>query len=123
MAERVVVTPKISKKHRAKFPHSISFAGMKLPLVDCDKIAIHDAKTGEVEGFANGAYNAEQGTIFLHNGPRAQLAQETLMHECIHAVDALYHLDLTEEQVRFISMGVANLIFANPIFRKNMADE
>ena len=117
MRDRVIVKPTLAKKHKGRFPKHIKLAGMKLPLHMCDKIDV--VSEGE-EGLAHGAYNGEQGWIFLDNKGSDQFTQETLMHECVHAIDALYKLDLSEAQVRYLSMGINNLIRSNPIFRRQM---
>jgi hypothetical protein len=43
-----------------------------------------------------------------------ELAQDTLIHECIHALDYCMHLEMTERQVSALASGLTALIRDNP---------
>lgn len=53
-----------------------------------------------------GRSNRDFGLIQIHPGITAQEQEETLLHEVIHIVDQSLKLDLSEEQVIRLSVGL-----------------
>ena len=118
MEDTVTIKPVIAKKHKGRFPKYIKLAGIKIPIYTCVQIKVTDSDTQAITGYAHGAYNGEEGQIFITHRVISQLVQESLLHECVHAIDTMYKLDLTEEQVKQMSISLYDLLINNPIFRR-----
>lgn len=63
-----------------------------------------------------GQCQALEQQILLRSGIKGQMAADTLLHEVIHAIEAIYALDLKEEQVRLVATGLTQVFQDNPEF-------
>ena len=61
-----------------------------------------------------GQCDSQSGVILLDVDFFPSSQRETLFHEAIHAVDHLLRIELSEEQVHALSVGILNLIDDNP---------
>ena len=61
-----------------------------------------------------GQCDSQSGTILIDVTYFPSSQRETLFHEAIHAVDHLMRINLTEEQVQALGVGLLNLIDDNP---------
>jgi len=65
-----------------------------------------------------GICNTETCEIHLRQNQNHQQKKDTLLHECIHAIDDAMQLNLTEEQVFGMAGGVYALLHDNKHFAK-----
>lgn len=61
-----------------------------------------------------GQCNSYIGHIYVDNEIFPSSQRSTLFHEAIHAVDHVYRIGLTEEQVAMLEVGLLSLIDDNP---------
>lgn len=78
--------------------------------------SVHAAKhlRNENEELLSGQCNSIIGRIYVDPGFFPSSQRSTLFHEAIHAVDHVYGVGLTEEQVRLLEVGILSLIDDNP---------
>ena len=60
-----------------------------------------------------GVCDYECATIFIKSGQVLDREVDTLLHECVHAIDECMQTNLTERQVYCITVGVLALIKDN----------
>lgn len=56
----------------------------------------------------------DQREILLNPDQSEQSIQQTLVHELIHSIEQKLHLDLTENQVDLMALGLLDLFKNNP---------
>lgn len=61
-----------------------------------------------------GGCDFETQTIFIKSGQKKYLEADTLVHECLHFIDELFQLDVTERQVYCIAVALMALFKDNP---------
>lgn len=62
-----------------------------------------------------GIYNDSKKTIFLRSGMDKSRKAEIFLHECIHAIDDIHVLNLTEKAVKILGVEISGLIRNNKI--------
>lgn len=76
-----------------------------------------------VDEFANlGETYTEQGLIKLRQGQSKIDEADTLLHECLHALDERFQLNLTERQVYCTTVGLLSMLQDNPIMLQYLVD-
>lgn len=121
--ENIRIKPVLDRKHIGGFPKHIKISGMKIPILSCEDIGVyHPENDKERLGTAKGAYNNEVGCILIEKGLKKQFMQETLLHECIHIIDYFNSLELSEEQVKFLSKDLYALLMDNPVLRRDLSE-
>lgn len=61
-----------------------------------------------------GLCDEENQTIKVRPVKGGDVVKDTLIHECIHAIDFSMHTDLTEKQVSALGAGIWALLNDNP---------
>ena len=61
-----------------------------------------------------GETHSAQGIIKIQEGQLLYDEADTLLHECIHALDERFQLKLTERQVYCTTVGLLSLLKDNP---------
>lgn len=111
------ITPERSgKKKLFGLPTRLEVAGLRFPIIPCKQIRV---ESPDGSGFAKGAYMRLNGEILIDQDLSPQFQNEVLLHEALHAIDDVYGLDLSEEQVRVLGVALNHLIRANPVIRRN----
>jgi hypothetical protein len=52
--------------------------------------------------------------ILVKSGQKPDQAMDTVVHECVHAIDYQMHLGLTERQVHCVAAGLTAVFLENP---------
>jgi len=60
-----------------------------------------------------GEYSYEEYSIKIKSGQHPLAEMDTLLHECIHAIDDCFQLKMSERQVYCLSVGVLALLRDN----------
>jgi|TARA_B110000285_G_C14853645_1_gene481136 hypothetical protein len=63
---------------------------------------------------STGLCDYEAATISIKSGQVKHREADTLLHECVHAIDECMQTNLTERQVYCITVGILALIKNNP---------
>ena len=67
----------------------------------------------ESGGIIYGMWDSEENTIFLHEkrvNESPSQAQDTLIHECIHAIDDTYRLGLKHQTVHILGTALQQML-------------
>lgn len=90
-----------------RVPRAVKVGGFTLPIYKSDSDKFDSAYYGE--------YDHVEGHITLNGEDKIPLqrVQETLLHECIHAVDDAVGIGLKESQVRQLGRNIYALLRDN----------
>jgi len=83
-------------------PTSLSIVGREVPVKVVDELP---SQLGE--------YSYEDYSIKIKSGQHPLAAVDTLLHECIHAIDDCFQLKMSERQVYCVTVGVIALLRDN----------
>ena len=83
-------------------PASLSIVGREVPVKVVDELP---NQLGE--------YSYEEYSIKIKSGQHPLAEMDTLLHECIHAIDDCFQLKMSERQVYCLSVGVLALLRDN----------
>jgi hypothetical protein len=85
-----------------QLPSSLSIIGREVPIQ-------------VVEELPNqlGEFSYEECVIKIKSGQHPLAAADTLLHECIHAIDDCFQLKMSERQVYCLAVGVIALLRDN----------
>jgi len=83
-------------------PTSLSIVGREVPVKVVDEFP---SQLGE--------YSYEDYSIKIKSGQHPLAAVDTLLHECIHAIDDCFQLKMSERQVYCVTVGVIALLRDN----------
>lgn len=89
----------------AKIPDSVRIIGKTYDIVLLPKAAMPNEY---------GLCDSERQRIHVMVDASNATIIDTLIHECLHAIDFSMHLELTERQVHAASSGLAALFLDNP---------
>lgn len=64
----------------------------------------------------NGLCYTDSCEILLNPQQTAQGLKQTLLHELVHCIESKMNLELTENQVDSLAIGLNHLFTANPVF-------
>jgi hypothetical protein len=70
----------------------------------------------------NGLCYTDSCEILLNPQQTAQGLKQTLLHELVHCIESKMNLDLTENQVDSLAIGLNHLFTANPVFTLMFAE-
>jgi hypothetical protein len=62
----------------------------------------------------NGLCYSDSCEILLNPQQTAQSIKQTLLHELVHSIETKMNLDLTENQVDSLAIGINHMFTANP---------
>lgn len=94
-------------------PDYVSVIGKKFQVIQVDK---SDLDTLEDE--SDGECEYAQQTIKIRMGRAPDCVKDTLLHECIHAIEDSLNLELTENQVARLATGLIGLFNDNPALKE-----
>ena len=92
---------------------------MKIPEVV--KIGAYDYKVVEVEDLqldgksSLGVCDRETNIIQLEKGMKPKKEKEVFIHECLHAIEDSYGIDLGEKRVNLLALAIMALISNNKL--------
>jgi hypothetical protein len=58
--------------------------------------------------------DADGQNIVMRAGLRGMQCADALVHETLHAIDCIYGLDMTENQIRLMATGLTQVFLDNP---------
>ena len=85
-----------------QLPTSLNIVGREVPIIVVD---VFPEQLGE--------YNYDDYSIKIKSGQHPLAEADTLLHECIHAIDDCFQLKLSERQVYCLAVGVLALLRDN----------
>ena len=83
-------------------PTSLSIVGREVPVQVVDELP---NQLGE--------FSYEEYSIKIKSGQHPLAEMDTLLHECIHAIDDCFQLNMSERQVYCLAVGVLALLRDN----------
>lgn len=86
------------------------------------KFKIKVLEDGEFED-ADGIMDLRSQTIGVRDGSSKAYAQDTVLHETLHAVDESLNLRLTEKQIHQMACGLLAVLKDNKEFSKWLLEE
>jgi hypothetical protein len=72
--------------------------------------------TDELDASLNGECDSDSQMILVRDGLPLEQLQDTLLHECIHAVDEAMDARMSESQVKKLATGLLAVLKDNPRF-------
>lgn len=88
-------------------PSKITLFDREIGVVYCDNVMDVNPSGEEIWW---GAYNDGERMIRIYTGLSDIDFIHTFLHECMHAISHLLHLDLSEKDVDLVSFGLADLV-------------
>jgi len=85
-----------------QLPASLNIVGREVPIRVVD---VFPEQLGE--------YNYDDYSIKIKSGQHPLAEADTLLHECIHAIDDCFQLKMSERQVYCLAVGVLALLRDN----------
>jgi hypothetical protein len=85
-----------------QLPTSLNIVGREVPIIVVD---VFPEQLGE--------YNYDDYSIKIKSGQHPLAEADTLLHECIHAIDDCFQLKMSERQVYCLAVGVLALLRDN----------
>jgi hypothetical protein len=92
-------------------PASLSIIGREVPI-----------KVVDVFPDQLGEYSYDDYAIKIKSGQHPLAEADTLLHECIHAIDDCFQLKLSERQVYCLAVGVIALLRDNKTMMPYLAE-
>lgn len=93
-------------------PFSVDFVALDHP-------GLRDSPEDTEPGM--GRQETDNQRIFIREGQPLESEQDTVLHEVIHCIEEMLGLDMTEEQVTKLAMGLLAAIKDNPSFVRYLA--
>jgi hypothetical protein len=85
-----------------QLPTSLNIVGREVPIIVVD---VFPEQLGE--------YSYDDYSIKIKSGQHPLAEADTLLHECIHAIDDCFQLKMSERQVYCLAVGVIALLRDN----------
>ena len=85
------------------------------------KIGAYDYKVVEMDKLEHegnklwGLCDREENVIYLQKGMKRKKEKEVFIHECLHAIEESYGLDLGEDKVNLLGLAFMALITDNKL--------
>ena len=101
----------------AKRPARICILGkpFKVGFVPIEHIGLRDNAEDDDPGM--GRTSPERQEIYVRSGQPLESEQDTVLHECLHAVDETLGLQMNEYQVTVLATGLLAVLKDNPSLR------
>lgn len=70
---------------------------------------------------AYGLCNTDEQRIWIREGQPLESEQDTVLHECLHAVESAMNLDLEDDIIHRLATGLLAVVRDNPTFVRYLA--